>query len=150
MKYTLILLLSVISAFASPRIVNWMELPSHSFSPHKQFYLELEFHNPSVWVSSWGDIDLQGRIDITTTSDQNAIVIQALYTAGYAYTVDMESNFDIETISIFVNGVELVDFGDKGKVEFEYSRNLSDWKTITVPVDTGSYFLRIKNNNYPN
>ena len=147
MKDNLILLLSAVSAFATPRIVNWMELPSHSYSPHKQFYLELEFHNPSVWVSNWGEIDSQGRIDITTTSDPNAIVIQALYTAGYAYTVEMDSTFDIETLSIFVNGDELVDFQDNGKVEFEYSRNLSDWKTVTVPVDTGNYFLRIKNNN---
>ena len=147
MKYTLIFLLSAIGAFATPRIVNWMELPYHSASPHKQFYLELEFHNPSLWVSDWGDIDSQGRIDITTTSDPNAIVIQALYTAGYAYTVEMDSTFDIETLSLFVNGEELVDFGDEGKVEFEYSRNLSDWKTVTVPVNTGSYFLRIKNNN---
>ena len=147
MKYFILLLISVLSITATQRVVNWMKLPSHSSSPHKQFYLELEFHNPSLWVSDWGDIDSQGRIDITTTSDPNAIVIQALYTAGYAYTVEMDSTFDIETLSIFVNGEELVDFGDKGKVEFEYSRNLSDWKTVTVPVDTGSYFLRIKNNN---
>ena len=59
----------------------------------------------------------------------------------------MDSTFDIETLSLFVNGEELVDFGDEGKVEFEYSRNLSDWKTVTVPVDTGSYFLRIKSND---
>ena len=147
MKYFILLLISVLSITATQRVVNWMKLPSHSSSPHKQFYLELEFHNPSVWVSDWGAINPDGRIDITTTNDPNAIVIQALYTAGYAYTVEMDSTFDIETLSIFVNGDELVDFQDNGKVEFEYSRNLSDWKTVTVPVDTGSYFLRIKSND---
>ena len=136
----------MLAATANQRVVNWMKLPSHPSSSHKQFYLELEFHNPSVWVSDWGEIDSQGRIDITTTNDPNAIVIQALYTAGYAYTVEMDSTFDIETLSIFVNGAELVDFNKRGKIEFEYSRNLIDWKTVTVPVDTGSYFLRIKNN----
>ena len=147
MKYLIFLLISGLSITASQRVVNWMELPAHPSSSHKQFYLELEFHNPSVWVSNWGEINPQGRIDITTTNDPNAIVIQALYTAGYAYTVEMESDFNTETLSIFVNGSELVDFGDEGKVEFEYSRNLSEWKTVTIPVDTGGYFLRIKNNN---
>ena len=147
MKYTLLLLISVLNVTATQRVVNWMELPSHPSSSHKQFYLELEFHNPSVWVSNWGEINSQGHIDITTTSDPNAIVTQVLYTAGYAYTTDMNSAHNIETLSIFVNGDELVDFQDNGKVEFEYSRNLRDWKTVTVPVDAGNYFLRIKNNN---
>ena len=147
MKYILLLLISVLAATANQRVVNWMELPSHPSSSDKQFYLELEFHNPSVWVSDWGEIDPQGRIDIATTSDPDAIVIQALYTAGYAYTVNMDSPFGIDTLSIFVNGVELVDFNKRDKIEFEYSRDLSDWKTVTVPVDTGSYFLRIKNDN---
>tara|TARA_B100001778_G_C18537061_1_gene606421 strand:- start:205 stop:579 length:375 start_codon:yes stop_codon:yes gene_type:complete len=124
-----------------------MDLPSHPSSPHKQFYLELEFHNPSIWVSDWGMINEDGRIDVTTTSDPNAIVIQALYTAGYAYTRTMDSNFEIENLSIFIDGNELADFENKKKVEFEYSKNLSDWKTVTVPVDTGNYFLRIKNND---
>ncbi len=147
MKYTLLLLYSTLSLTATQRIVNWMELPSHISSPHKQFYLELEFHNPSVWVSDWGVINPDGRINITTTSDPNAIVTQVLYTAGYAYTTDMNSTHNIETLSIFLNGEKLVDFEDNAKVEFEYSRNLSDWKTVTVPVNTGNYFLRIKNND---
>ena len=121
-----------------------MELPYHHLSPSKQFYLELEFNNPSVWVSNWGEIDSQGHIDITTTSDPNAIVIQVLYTAGHAYTIDTDSIFDLNTISIFVDGVELVDFNNLTKVEFEYSKDLSNWNTVTIPVDTGSYFLRIK------
>ena len=121
-----------------------MEFPSHPSSPHKQFYLEIEFHNPSIWVSDWGSISEDGRIDITTTSDPNAIVIQATYTAGYAYTADMETPFGIENLSIFIDGDELVDFSISEKVEFEYSKNLSEWKIVTVPVDTGNYFLRIK------
>lgn len=144
MRYFLILLSLTLSVAASQRVVNWMELPSHHLSPIKQFYLELEFHNPSIWVSDWGEIDSQGRIDITTTSDPNAIVIQVLYTAGYAYTIDMDSIFDSNTISIFVDGVELVDFNNTNKIEFEYSQDLNNWNTVTVPVDTGSYFLRIK------
>lgn len=122
-----------------------MEFPSHPSSPYKQFYLELEFHNPSIWVSDWGTINSDGRIDITTTNDPDAIVIQALYTAGFAYTVDMDSSFGIENLSIFIDDTELVDFGNSRKVEFEYSKNLNDWQTVTVPVDTGNYFLRIKN-----
>ena len=144
MRYFLLLLSMTLYVAASQRVVNWMELPSHHLSPIKQFYLELEFHNPSVWVSDWGEIDSQGRIDITTTSDPSAIVIQVLYTAGYAYTVDMDSIFDSNTISIFVDGVELVDFNNPNKIEFEYSKDLNNWNTVTVPVDTGSYFLRIK------
>ena len=144
MRYFLLLLSMTLCVAASQRVVNWMELPSHHLSPIKQFYLELEFHNPSVWVSDWGEIDSQGRIDITTTSDPSAIVIQVLYTAGYAYTVDMDSIFDSNTISIFVDGVELVDFNNPNKIEFEYSKDLNNWNTVTVPVDTGSYFLRIK------
>ena len=144
MKYFLLLLMSALSIAASPRVVNWMQLPFHHLSPSKQFYLELEFNNPSVWVSDWGEIDSQGRIDITTISDPNAIVIQVLYTAGYAYTIDMDSIFDLNTISIFVDGVELVDFNNRSKIEFEYSKDLNDWNTVIVPVDTGSYFLRIK------
>ena len=122
-----------------------MEFPSHPSSPHKQFYLELEFHNPSIWVSDWGTISEGGRIDITTTSDPDAFVIQALYSAGYAYTTDMNTPFGIENLSIFIDGTELVDFGTAETVEFEYSKNLSDWQSVTVPVDTGNYFLRIKN-----
>ena len=144
MRYFLLLLSMTLCVAASQRVVNWMELPSHHLSPIKQFYLELEFHNPSVWVSDWGEIDSQGRIDITTTSDPSSIVIQVLYTAGYAYTVDMDSIFDSNTISIFVDGVELVDFNNPNKIEFEYSKDLNNWNTVTVPVDTGSYFLRIK------
>ena len=144
MRYFLLLLSMTLCVAASQRVVNWMELPSHHLSPIKQFYLELEFHNPSVWVSDWGEIDSQGRIDITTTSDPSAIVIQVLYTAGHAYTVDMDSIFDSNTISIFVDGVELVDFNNPNKIEFEYSKDLNNWNTVTVPVDTGSYFLRIK------
>ena len=144
MRYFLILLSSALSVAASQRVVNWMELPYHHLSPSKQFYLELELHNPSVWVSDWGEIDSQGRIDITTSSDPSAVVIQVLYTAGYAYTIDMDSIFDSNTISIFVDGVELVDFNNLGKVVFEYSKDLNNWNTVTIPVDTGSYFLRIK------
>ena len=144
MRYFLILLSSALSVAASQRVVNWMELPYHHLSPSKQFYLELELHNPSVWVSDWGEIDSQGRIDITTTSDPNAIVIQVLYTAGHAYTVNMDSIFDLNTISIFVDGIELADFNSPSKIEFEYSKDLNDWNTMTVPVDAGSYFLRIK------
>ena len=121
-----------------------MELPSHPSSPYKQFYLELEFHNPSIWVSNWGTISENGRIDITTTSDLDNFVIQALYSAGYAYTADMNTPFGIESLSIFIDGTELVDFGTAETVEFEYSKNLRDWQSVTVPVDTGNYFLRIK------
>jgi hypothetical protein len=124
-----------------------MGFPSHPSSPHKQFYLELEFNNPSIWVSDWGTINEDGRIDITTTSDPDAIVIQALYTVGYAYTTNMYSNYEIENLSIFIDGNELADFVNNRKVEFEYSKNLSDWQTVTVPVDAGNYFLRIKNND---
>ena len=144
MKYLLLLLTSVLSIAASQRVINWMKFPSHHSSPSKQFYLELEFNNPSVWVSNWGDIDSQGRIDITTTSNPNAIVIQALYTAGHAYTIDMNSIFDLNTISVFIDGVELVDFNNHSKMQFEYSKDLNNWNTVTVPVDTGNYFLRIK------
>ena len=121
-----------------------MELPSHPYSPHKQFYLELEFHNPSIWVSDWGTISESGRIDITTTSDTDAFFIQALYSAGYAYTADMDTLFGIENLSIFIDGNELVDFATDETIEFEYSKNLSDWQSVTVPVDAGNYFLRIK------
>ena len=124
-----------------------MEFPSHPSSPHKQFYLELEFYNPSIWVSDWGTINEDGRIDIITTSNPDAIVIQALYTAGYAYTTAMDANFGIENLSIFIDGRELVNFESSIKVEFEYSKNLNDWQTVTVPVDTGNYFLRIKNSD---
>jgi|GEM_PF-6252147 len=148
MRITLLLLTSWLTLSATPRVVNWMEFPSHPSSPTQQFYLELEFHNPSVWVSSWGTINAEGRIDITTTSDLNAIVIQALYTAGHAFTTTNESSgHTIDAITIFIDGEEVVDFGDPRKVEFEYSKNLSDWKTVTVPVDAGNYFLRIKNND---
>lgn len=145
MQYILLFLTSALILTANPRVVNWMEFPSHPSSPYKQFYLELEFHNPSIWVSDWGTINSDGRIDITTTNDPDAIVIQALYTAGFAYTVDMDSSFGIENLSIFIDDTELVDFGNSRKVEFEYSKNLNDWQTVTVPVDTGNYFLRIKN-----
>lgn len=147
MKYLLLFLIPSLVLIASPRVVNWMEFPSHPSSPHKQFYLELEFNNPSIWVSDWGTINEDGRIDVTTTSDPDAIVIQALYTAGYAYTTAMDSNYEIENLSIFIDGNELADFENNRKVEFEYSKNLSDWQTVTVPVDTGNYFLRIKNND---
>lgn len=147
MKYLLLLLAPLLTLTANPRVVNWMKFPSHPSSPHKQFYLELEFHNPSVWVSDWGTINEEGRIDITTTSDPNAIVIQALYTAGYGYTAEMDSPFGIENLSIFIDGTEFVDFENKRKVEFEYSKNLNDWQTVTVPVDTGNYFLRIKDSD---
>lgn len=147
MKYLLLFLIPSLVLIASPRVVNWMEFPSHPSSPHKQFYLELEFNNPSIWVSDWGKINEDGRIDVTTTSDPDAIVIQALYTAGYAYTTTMDSNYEIENLSIFIDGNELADFENNRKVEFEYSKNLSDWQTVTVPVDTGNYFLRIKNND---
>ncbi|MFL2848433.1 MAG: hypothetical protein ACJZ9B_05640 [Coraliomargaritaceae bacterium] len=147
MKYLLLFLISSLAIIASPRVVNWMEFPSHPSSPHKQFYLELEFHNPSIWVSDWGTINEDGRIDITTTSDPNAIVIQALYNAGYAYTSAMDANFGIGNLSIFIDGIELVDFENSRKVEFEYSKNLNEWKTVTVPVDSGNYFLRIKNSD---
>lgn len=147
MKYLLLFLIPSLVLIASPRVVNWMEFPSHPSSPHKQFYLELEFNNPSIWVSDWGTINEDGRIDVTTTSDPDAIVIQALYTAGYAYTSVMDSNYEIENLSIFIDGNELADFENNRKVEFEYSKNLSDWQTVTVPVDTGNYFLRIKNND---
>jgi hypothetical protein len=59
----------------------------------------------------------------------------------------MDSNYEIENLSIFIDGNELADFENNRKVEFEYSKNLSDWQTVTVPVDTGNYFLRIKNND---
>ena len=144
MHYLLLFLSSILILSANPRVVNWMEFPSHPSSPHKQFYLELEFHNPSIWVSDWGMISEDGRIDITTTSDPDAIVIQALYSAGYAYIADMDTPFGIENLSIFIDGTELVDFGTAEIVEFEYSKNLSDWQSVTVPVDTGNYFLRIK------
>lgn len=145
MQYLLLFLTSALILTANPRVVNWMEFPSHPSSPYKQFYLELEFHNPSIWVSDWGTINSDGRIDITTTNDPDAIVIQALYTAGFAYTVDMDSSFGIENLSIFIDDTELVDFGNSRKVEFEYSKNLNDWQTVTIPADTGNYFLRIKN-----
>ena len=144
MHYLLLFLTPILIISANHRLVNCMEFPSHPSSPHKQFYLEIEFHNPSIWVSDWGSISEDGRIDITTTSDPNAIVIQATYTAGYAYTADMETPFGIENLSIFIDGDELVDFSTSEKVEFEYSKNLSEWKIVTVPVDTGNYFLRIK------
>ena len=121
-----------------------MEFPSHPSSPYKQFYLELEFHNPSIWVFDWGTIGEDGRIDITTTNDPDIIVIQALYTAGNAYTADMATPFGIENLSIFIDGTELIDFTTAKTIEFEYSKNLSDWKNVTIPVDTGNYFLRIK------
>ena len=145
MHYVLLFLSPLLILTANPRVVNWMEFPSHPSSPHKQFYLELEFHNPSIWVSDWGTISESGRIDITTTSDPDAIVIQALYSAGYAYTTDMNALFGIENLTIFIDGTELVDFGTAETVEFEYSKNLSDWQSVTIPVDTGNYFLRIKN-----
>ena len=144
MHYLLLFLTPILILSANPKVVNWMEFPSHPSSPQKQFYLELEFHNPSIWVSDWGTISEDGRIDITTTSDPDAFVIQALYSAGYAYTADMDTPFGVENLSIFIDGTELVDFGTAEKVEFEYSKNLSDWQSVTVPVDTGNYFLRIK------
>ena len=145
MYYLLLFFTPILILLANPRVVNLMEFPSHPYSSHKQFYLELEFHNPSIWVSDWGDISEDGRINITTTSDPNAFVIQALYTAGYAYTIDMNTLLGIENLTIFIDGIELVDFGTAEKVEFEYSKNLIDWQSVTVPVDTGNYFLRIKN-----
>ena len=145
MHYFLLFLTPILILSANPRVVNWMEFPSHPSSPHKQFYLELEFHNPSIWVSDWGTINEGGRIDITTTSNPDAFVIQALYSAGYAYTTDTNNLFGIENLTIFIDGTELVDFGTAETVEFEYSKNLSDWQSVTVPVDTGNYFLRIKN-----
>ena len=144
MHYLLLFLTPILILSANPRVVNWMEFPSHPSSPEKQFYLELEFHNPSIWVSDWGTISEDGRIDITTTSDPDAFVIQVLYSAGYAYTADIDTPFGIENLSIFIDGTELVDFGTAETVEFEYSKNLSDWQSVTVPVDTGNYFLRIK------
>ena len=144
MHYLLLFLTPILILSANPKVVNWMEFPSHPSSQQKQFYLELEFHNPSIWVSDWGTISEDGRIDITTTSDPDAFVIQALYSAGYAYTADMDTPFGVENLSIFIDGTELVDFGTAEKVEFEYSKNLSDWQSVTVPVDTGNYFLRIK------
>ena len=144
MHYLLLFLTPILILSANPRVVNWMEFPSHPSSPQKQFYLELEFHNPSIWVSDWGTISEDGRIDITTTSDPDAFVIQALYSAGYAYTADMDTPFGVENLSIFIDGTELVDFRTAETVEFEYSKNLSDWQSVTVPVDTGNYFLRIK------
>ena len=147
MHYFLLFLTSVLTISATPRVVNWMELPSHPLSPHKQFYIELEFHNPSIWVSDWGTINENGSIQITTTSDPDALVVQALYTAGYAYTADISTSFGIDNLSIFINGNELVDFTNAETIEFEYSKNLSDWHSVTVPVDTGNYFLRIKSND---
>ena len=144
MHYIFLFFTPILILIANPRVVNWMELPSHPSNPYKQFYLELEFHNPSLWVSDWGTISEDGRIDITTTSDPDAIVIQALYTSGYAYTVSNNATHEIENISIFIDGIELVDFVTAEKVEFEYSKNLSEWQSVTVPVDTGNYFLRIK------
>lgn len=144
MKQLILFLTPVLILTASPRVVNWMEFPSHPSSPHKQFYIELEFHNPSTWVSDWGMISDDGQINITTVTDPNLIVIQSLYTAGYAYTADMDTSFGIENLSIFIDGDELVDFVTAETVEFEYSKNLSDWQSFTVPVDTGNYFFRIK------
>ena len=57
----------------------------------------------------------------------------------------MNSLFGIENLTIFIDGTELVDFRTAETVKFEYSKNLSDWQSVTVPVDTGNYFLRIKN-----
>ena len=145
MYYLLLFFTPILILLANPRVVNLMEFPSHPSSPHKQFHLELEFHNPSIWVSDWGMISEDGRIDITTTSDPDAIVVQALYSAGYAYIADMDTSFGIRNLSIFIDGTELVDFGTAETVEFEYSKNLSDWQSVTVPVDMGNYFLRIKN-----
>ena len=144
MRYILLFLISVLILKATPRVVNWMELPSHAFSPQKQFYLELEFHNPSIWVSDWGTISEDGHINITTTNNPDAFVIQALYTAGYAYTADMDSTFGIENLSIFIDNNELINFATAETIEFEYSNDLSDWQSVTIPVDTGNYFLRIK------
>ena len=146
MRYLLLFLTSALILTANPRVINLMEFPYHPSSTHKQFYLELEFHNPSIWVSDWGTISENGRIEITTINDPDAIVIQALYTAGYAYTVDMDNSFSIENLSIFIDGTELINFANNRKVEFEYSKNLSDWQSVTIPVDTGNYFLRIKSN----
>ena len=144
MHYLLLFLTPILILSANPRVVNWMEFPSHPSSTQKQFYLELEFHNPSIWVSDWGTISEDGRIDIATMSDPDTFVIQALYSAGYAYTADMDTPFGIENLSIFIDGTELVNFRTAETVEFEYSKNLSDWQSVTVPVDTGNYFLRIK------
>ena len=147
MHHILLFLTSILILNANPRVVCWMEFPFHHLSPHKQFYLELEFHNPSIWVSDWGEISNDGRIDITTTTDLDAIVIQALYTAGYAYTADMNTSFGIENISIYIDGNKLVDFATTETIEFEYSKNLSNWQSVTVPVDNGNYFLRIKSSD---
>ena len=147
MHHILLFLTSILILNANPRVVCWMEFPSHHFSPHKQFYLELEFHNPSIWVSDWGEISNEGRIDITTTTDLDAIVIQALYTAGYAYTADMNTSFGIENISIYIDGNKLVDFATTETIEFEYSKNLSNWQSVSIPVDNGNYFLRIKSSD---
>ena len=146
MHYLLLFFTPILILSANPRVVNWMELPSHTSSPHKQFYLELEFHNPSIWVSDWGMINEGGHINITTTSDPDAFVIQALYKAGHAYTTDMSSSLGIENISVFIDGNELVDFENTKSIEFEYSQNLVDWHSFTVPVDRGNYFVRIKRN----
>ena len=76
MKYFLFILTSALSITASQRVVNWMKFPSHHSSPNKQFYLELEFNNPSVWVSNWGDIDSQGRIDIIRPATQTLLLFK--------------------------------------------------------------------------
>ena len=46
---------------ANPRVVNWMEFPSHPSSSYKQFYLELEFHNPSIWFPTGVQL---ARVDV--------------------------------------------------------------------------------------
>ena len=143
MRFTILFFTLLTSLTASPRVINWMQFPFHPSSPSKQFYLELEFHNPSIWVSDWGSIASDGSIHITTTSDPDAIVTQVLYTAGRAYTAPIHTS--IESISIFINGVALADFQTQNKVEFEYSNDLNSWQKMTVPVDSGAYFIRIKN-----
>jgi hypothetical protein len=118
-----------------------MQFPAHANSPEKQFYLELEFHSPSVWVSDWGSVDENGRIDIYTSNDTEAIVPQVLYNAGHAYTVSMQTDF--ENISIFVDGIEIVNLTNQKNVEFEYSRDLNSWQKMTIPIDSGNYFIRV-------
>ena len=140
-KILLLMLLSTSCLLASPNVVNWMQFPFHANSPEKQVYLELEFNNPSVWVSDWGTVDENGRIDISTTNDTEAIVPQVLYNAGHAYTISMQTNF--ENISIFVDGIEIVNLTNQKSVEFEYSRDLNNWQKMTLPIDSGNYFIRV-------
>ena len=140
-KTFLIIFILVAKLQALPNVVNWMQFPFHANSPSKQFYLELEFHNPSVWVSDWGSVDENGRINIITQNNPEAIVPQVLYNAGHAYTVGIEIN--LENISIFVDGVEIINLTNQKNVEFEYSRDLNKWQKMTLPIKPRNYFIRI-------